>query len=236
MAEAQGRSVLVTGGNRGIGLEVARRFAREGDRVAATYRTTAPQEDFLSVQCDVTSSTDVDQAFKEAETAHGNVEVLVANAGVNDDQLLLRMTEESFTSVLDTNLTGAFRVVKRSLKGMLRAKQGRIILISSAVALRGEAGQANYAASKAGLIGFARSLAREYGSRGITVNVVSPGLTATDMSQALSEEQRNELVRQIPVGRLGNPAEIASVVHFLAGQPYITGAVIPVDGGAAMGH
>lgn len=236
MAGEQGRSVLVTGGNRGIGLEVARRFAREGDRVAATYRTTAPEENFLAVQCDVTSTADVDQAFKEVEAAHGNVEVLVANAGINDDQLLLRMSEESFTSVLDTNLTGAFRVVKRSLKGMLRAKHGRIILISSAVALRGEAGQANYAASKAGLIGFARSLAREYGSRGITVNVVAPGLTATDMGQALTEEQRDELVRQIPVGRLGNPAEIASAVHFLAGQSYITGAVIPVDGGAGMGH
>lgn len=236
MTYMQGRSVLVTGGNRGIGLEVARRFVRAGDRVAATYRTSAPDEDFLAVQCDVTSSADVDQAFKEAEAAHGDVQVLVANAGITDDQLLIRMTEEQFTSVIDTNLTGAFRTAKRAIKTMLRARHGRIILISSAVALRGEAGQANYAASKAGLVGMARALAREYGSRGITVNVVAPGLTATDMSAALPEDKRHELLRQIPVGRPGEPAEIADAVHFLAGQAYITGAVIPVDGGAGMGH
>lgn len=232
----QGRSVLVTGANRGIGLEIARKFQAEGDRVVGTYRTTALDEKFLMAPCDVTSAEDVDRAFAEAEEAHGPVEVLVANAGITDDQLLLRMTRESFTSVLDTNLTGSFNVAKRAIKGMMRARSGRIIFISSAVALRGESGQANYAASKAGLIGLARSLAREVGSRGITVNVVAPGLTETDMSGALTGEQRERLLQQIPVGRLAQPQEIAEVVHFVAGQGYINGEIIHVDGGAAMGH
>ncbi|MFE0462377.1 beta-ketoacyl-ACP reductase [Kitasatospora sp. NPDC058965] len=231
------RSVLVTGGNKGIGLAIARGLAAAGDRVAVTYRTDPPA-DFLAVQCDVTDPEQVEKAFAQVEQAHGPVEVLVANAGMTRDRLLLRMAEEDFTSVLDTNLTGVFRVVKRAAKGMLRARGGRIVVISSAVALRGEAGQANYAASKAGLIGFARSLARELGPRGITVNVVAPGLTDTAMISVLSEEQRAGLIEETPLRRLGRPEEIAAAVRFLASPEaaFITGAVLPVDGGAAMGH
>jgi 3-oxoacyl-[acyl-carrier protein] reductase len=232
------RSVLVTGGARGIGLATARAFAGAGDDVAVTYRSTRAPDDLFAVKCDITDPEQVEQAYKEVEERQGRVEVLVANAGVTRDQLLLRMSEEDFTSVLDTNLTGTFRVVKRAVRGMLRARAGRIVLVSSAVGLRGEAGQANYAASKAGLVGFARSLARELGSRGITVNVVAPGLTETAMSDALSEEQRAEMVRQIPAGRLAQPEEIAAAVRFLASPEaaYITGAVLPVDGGGGMGH
>ncbi|MEU5137098.1 beta-ketoacyl-ACP reductase [Streptomyces californicus] len=232
------RSVLVTGGNRGIGLAIARHLAAAGDRVAVTYRSGEPPEGVLAVRCDITDTEQVEAAFKEVEEQHGPVEVLVANAGIAKDQLLMRMTEDDFTTVVDTNLTGAFRVAKRASRGMLRAKNGRVVFISSAVALRGESGQANYAASKAGLIGFARSMARELGSRGITFNVVAPGLTETTMSQALSSEQLENLKTQIPLGRLARPEEIAATVAFLASDQaaYITGAVVPVDGGAGMGH
>jgi 3-oxoacyl-[acyl-carrier protein] reductase len=232
------RSVLVTGGNRGIGLAIARAFAEAGDKVAVTYRSGEPPEGLLGVKCDITDTDQVDQAFKQVEAEHGPVEVLVANAGVTKDLLLLRMTEEDFTSVLDTNLTGAFRVVKRASKLMLRARKGRIVLISSVVGLMGSPGQANYAASKAGLVGFARSLARELGSRNITVNVVAPGFVDTDMTAVLSDERRAEIVAGVPLGRYAAPAEIASTVRFLSSDEaaYITGAVIPVDGGLGMGH
>ncbi|MGY4963663.1 beta-ketoacyl-ACP reductase [Streptomyces sp. 900105245] len=232
------RSVLITGGNRGIGLAIARHLAEAGERVAITYRSGEPPEGLLAVRCDITDADQVDAAFKEVEAQHGPVEVLIANAGITKDQLLMRMTEDDFTSVVDTNLTGAFRVTKRASRGMLRAKKGRVVFISSAVALRGESGQANYAASKAGLVGFARSMARELGSRGITFNVVAPGLTETSMSDALSGEQLENLKGQIPLGRLARPEEIAATVAFLASEQaaYITGAVVPVDGGAGMGH
>ncbi|MEU0021973.1 MULTISPECIES: beta-ketoacyl-ACP reductase [Streptomyces] len=232
------RSVLVTGGNRGIGLAIARHLAESGDRVAVTYRSGEPPEGLLAVRCDITDTDQVDAAFKEVEAQHGPVEVLIANAGITRDQLLMRMSEDDFTSVLDTNLTGAFRVTKRASRGMLRAKKGRVVFISSAVALRGESGQANYAASKAGLVGFARSMARELGSRGITFNVVAPGLTETSMSEQLTAEQLENLKTQIPLGRLARPEEIAATVAFLASEQaaYITGAVVPVDGGAGMGH
>ncbi|WP_435057660.1 beta-ketoacyl-ACP reductase [Streptomyces sp. bgisy060] len=232
------RSVLITGGNRGIGLAIARHLAEAGDRVAITYRSGEPPEGLLAVRCDITDTDQVDAAFKEVEAQHGPVEVLIANAGITKDQLLMRMSEDDFTAVVDTNLTGAFRVTKRASRGMLRAKKGRVVFISSAVALRGESGQANYAASKAGLVGFARSMARELGSRGITFNVVAPGLTETSMSEALSGEQLENLKTQIPLGRLARPEEIAATVAFLASEQaaYITGAVVPVDGGAGMGH
>lgn len=232
------RSVLVTGGNRGIGLAIARAFADAGDDVAITYRSGEPPEGFLAVRCDITEPEQVEQAFKEVEEKHGAVEILVANAGVTRDQLLLRMSEEDFTAVLDTNLTGTFRVVKRASRGMLRARKGRIVLISSVVGLLGSAGQANYAASKAGLVGFARSLARELGSRNITVNVVAPGFVDTDMTRVLTEEQRAGIVGQVPLGRYAQPEEIAASVRFLSSDDaaYITGAVIPVDGGLGMGH
>lgn len=237
------RSVLVTGGNRGIGLAIARAFADNGDKVAITFRSGEPPQALteagvLAVRCDITDAEQVEQAYKVIEEQHGNVEVLVANAGITKDQLLMRMSEEDFTSVLDTNLTGTFRVVKRANRGMLRAKKGRVVLISSVVGLLGSAGQANYAASKAGLVGFARSLARELGSRNITFNVVAPGFVDTDMTQALSEEQRKGIVAQVPLARYAQPAEIAAAVRFLASDDasYITGAVIPVDGGLGMGH
>ncbi|ALC24015.1 3-oxoacyl-[acyl-carrier-protein] reductase [Streptomyces pristinaespiralis] len=237
------RSVLVTGGNRGIGLAIARAFAENGDKVAITYRSGEPPAELveagvLPVRCDITDAEQVEQAYKEIEEKHGNVEVLVANAGITKDQLLMRMSEDDFTSVLDTNLTGTFRVVKRANRGMLRAKKGRVVLISSVVGLLGSAGQANYAASKAGLVGFARSLARELGSRNITFNVVAPGFVDTDMTQVLTDEQRAGIVSQVPLGRYAKPEEIAAAVRFLASDDasYITGAVIPVDGGLGMGH
>ncbi|MFJ2774809.1 3-oxoacyl-ACP reductase FabG [Streptomyces sp. NPDC087300] len=232
------RSVLITGGSRGIGLATARALQAAGDRVAVTYRTAEPPSDVLAIRCDVTDTAQVDAAFKKAEEAHGPVEVLVCCAGITRDQLLIRMGEEDFTSVLDTNLTGTFRAVKRASKAMLRARSGRVVLVSSAVGLRGEAGQANYAASKAALIGFARSMARELGSRNITFNVVAPGLTDTQMAHDLSEAQREHLVSQIPLGRVGLPEEIAATIAFLASPQasYITGALIPVDGGVGMGH
>ncbi len=232
------RSVLVTGGNRGIGLAIARAFADAGDKVAITYRSGEPPAGFLAVKCDITDPEQVEQAYKEIEEQHGPVEVLVANAGVTKDQLLMRMSEEDFTSVIDTNLTGTFRVVKRANRGMLRAKKGRVVLISSVVGLLGSAGQANYAASKAALVGFARSLARELGSRNLTFNVVAPGFVDTDMTKALTDEQRENIVSQVPLGRYAQPEEIAATVRFLASDDasYITGAVIPVDGGLGMGH
>lgn len=235
------RSVLITGGNRGLGLAAARRLAADGHRVAVTYRS-APTDDRLAgltaVQCDVTSSEDVDRAFGEVEQAQGAVEVLVSNAGITDDTLLLRMTEASFSGVLDTNLTAAFRVAKRASRAMLKARWGRLIFVSSVVGLSGAAGQANYAASKAGLVGLARSLARELGSRGITSNVLAPGYIDTDMTAALSEARRTELLASIPLGRTAQADEIAGVLAFLAGEDsaYVTGAVLPVDGGLGMGH
>ncbi|MFD5893334.1 MULTISPECIES: 3-oxoacyl-[acyl-carrier-protein] reductase [unclassified Streptomyces] len=237
------RSVLVTGGNRGIGLAIALAFVGNGDKVAITYRSGEPPKALteagaLAVRCDITDAEQVEQAYKEIEETHGPVEVLVANAGITKDQLLMRMSEDDFTSVLDTNLTGTFRVVKRANRGMLRAKRGRVVLISSVVGLLGSAGQANYAASKAGLVGFARSLARELGSRNITFNVVAPGFVDTDMTKVLTDEQRAKIVANVPLGRYALPEEIAAAVRFLASDDaaYITGAVIPVDGGLGMGH
>jgi 3-oxoacyl-[acyl-carrier protein] reductase len=232
------RSVLVTGGSRGIGLAVARAFAAQGDRVAVTYRGTEPPDGLFGVKCDVTSVADVDAAFTAIEAEHGPVEVLVANAGITKDTLLLRMDEETFASVIDTNLTGAYRVAKRAAGGMLKARRGRLIFISSVVGLYGSAGQANYAASKAGLVGFARSLARELGSRGITSNVVAPGFVDTDMTAVLTDERKAEIVKQVPLGRYATVDELAGVVTFLASDAaaYITGAVVPVDGGLGMGH
>ncbi|MEY3266678.1 MAG: 3-oxoacyl-[acyl-carrier-protein] reductase [Actinomycetota bacterium] len=232
------RVVLITGGSKGIGLACAQRFAALGDHVAITYNSTPPPPEFFGVKCDVTKTEEVDAAFTAIEEKFGPVEILVSNAGVTKDVLLLRMSETDFVDVLDANLTGAFRVVKRATQGMLRARKGRIILMSSVVGLLGSAGQANYAASKAGLVGFARSLARELGSRSITVNVVAPGPVATDMTAALSEERLKELSAAVPLSRVATPDEIAGVVCFLAGPDaaYITGAVIPVDGGLGMGH
>ena len=232
------RVVLITGGSKGIGLACAQHFAKLGDKVAITYNSTKPTGDFFAVKCDVTSQEQVDAAFAEVEAKLGPVQVLVSNAGITKDLLLLRMNEVDFASVVDANLTGAFRVCKRATQSMLRARSGRIILMSSVVGLLGSAGQANYAASKAGLIGFARSLARELGSRTITVNVVAPGPVETDMTNALTQVQRDNMLRAVPLGRMATPQEIAGVVAFLASQDaaYITGAVIPVDGGLGMGH
>jgi 3-oxoacyl-[acyl-carrier protein] reductase len=236
-ASTEGRVVLVTGGNRGIGRAVAAAFAANGDRVAVTYRDQ-PVEGLYSVRCDVTSPSDVDAAFTQVEAELGPVEVLVANAGANADKLLLQMNEESWASVIDTNLTGTYRLAKRATSKMIRARRGRIILMSSVVALLGSPGQANYAASKAGMIGFARSLARELGGRGVTVNVVAPGFVQTDMTAALSEARRSDIVAQVPLGRMATPEEVAAAVLWLAseGAAYVTGAVIPVDGGLGMGH
>ncbi|MFD0773212.1 3-oxoacyl-[acyl-carrier-protein] reductase [Streptomonospora algeriensis] len=232
------RSALVTGGNRGIGRAIAGELSAAGDQVAVTYRSGGPPEGLLGVNCDITDTAQVDAAFKQVEEEQGPVEVLVANAGVNKDNLLAMMSEEDFSSVLDTNLTGAFRVAKRAARGMIRRRSGRIVLISSVVGLMGSGGQVNYAASKAGLVGFARSLARELGSRGITVNVVAPGFIETDMTAELPEDRQAEIKKNVPLGRFGSPEEIAATVRFLAGKEaaYITGAVIPVDGGLGMGH
>ncbi|MBI3688760.1 MAG: 3-oxoacyl-ACP reductase FabG [Actinobacteria bacterium] len=232
------RSVLVTGGNRGIGLAIARAFAEQGDAVAITHRGTGAPDGLFGVECDVTDTAAVDRAFAAVEAAHGPVQVLVANAGITDDTLLLRMTDEQFGRVLETNLAGVFRVTKRAAGRMVRARSGRLIFISSVVGLSGSAGQANYAASKAGLVGFARSIARELGSRGITANVVAPGFVDTAMTAVLSEARQAEILRQVPLGRVATPAEIAGTVTYLASDAasYVTGAVIPVDGGMGMGH
>ncbi|MFG1777543.1 3-oxoacyl-ACP reductase FabG [Micromonospora sp. NPDC049051] len=232
------RTVLVTGGNRGIGLAIAQAFAKQGDRVAVTHRGGEPPEGLFGVRCDVTDGESVDAAFAAVEAELGPVEVLVANAGITDDTLLLRMSEDQFTRVLDTNLTGAFRCAKRASGKMLRAKWGRMIFISSVVGLYGGPGQVNYAASKAGLVGVARSITRELGSRNITANVVAPGYVETDMTAGLPEDRRTEYRKAIPANRFAQPDEIAGVVTWLAGDAagYISGAVIPVDGGLGMGH
>lgn len=232
------RVVLVTGGSRGIGLATARRFASLGDHVAVTYNSTPPPDDLFGVRCDVTDPTEVDAAFAAIEERFGPVEVLVSNAGITKDTLLLRMSETDFARVIDANLTAAFRVCKRAAQGMLRARRGRIILVGSVVGLMGQAGQANYSASKAGLVGLARSLARELGSRSITVNVVAPGPVATDMTAALGADKLQALADLVPLQRVADPDEVAGTVVFLASPDaaYITGAVIPVDGGLGMGH
>ena len=238
-----GRSVLVTGGNRGIGLAIARALAADGDRVAVTSRSgELPIElegtGAIAVRCDVTDTASVDAAFSEVEQKHGPVEVVVANAGITHDTLLMRMTDEEFASVVDTNLAGAFRCARRASKGMIRLRRGRIVLISSVVGLYGSPGQANYAASKAGLVGLARSITRELGGRGITANVVAPGFVQTDMTAALPEAQQQAYLAAIPAGRFAQPDEVAQAVRFLASEAagYISGAVVPVDGGLGMGH
>jgi 3-oxoacyl-[acyl-carrier protein] reductase len=242
-AEPGPRSVLVTGGNRGIGLAIAQAMLADGDLVAVGCRSgDLPAElvgtTALAVPCDVTDAESVDAAFTTAEQTHGPVEVLIANAGVTQDTLLMRMTDQEFTGVLDTNLTGAFRCVRRASKAMIRLRRGRIVLISSVVGLYGAPGQANYAASKAGLVGLARSITRELGGRGVTANVVAPGFIRTDMTAGLTEAQRHAYLAAIPAGRFADPAEVAGVVRFLAADAagYISGAVVPVDGGLGMGH
>ena len=239
MNESTSRVVLVTGGNRGIGLATAKKFQAAGHRVAITSRngTADDAEGLTIVKCDVTSSESVDAALAEIEDSLGAVEILVSNAGITKDGLVLRMGDDDFTDVLDANLTGGFRVAKRAVKGMMRARWGRMVFVSSVVGLGGQAGQANYAASKAGLIGLARSLAKEFASRNITVNVVAPGPIETDMLAALNDEQRSAMLAMVPAGRLGAPEEIAAAIAFLASEDagYITGSVLPVDGGLSMG-
>ncbi len=236
--QAGGRSVLVTGGNRGIGRAIAQAFLAQGDRVAVTTRSGGAPEGALDVRCDMTDAASIEAAFADVEAAHGPVEILIANAGITKDTLVLRMSDDDWDSVIATNLTGAFRVARRAAKGMLRLKRGRIVFISSVVALLGSAGQVNYAASKSGLVGMARSLARELGSRSITANVVAPGFVETDMTGALTDEQRATIKQQVPLGRYAHPDEIAGAVTWLASPQaaYVTGAVIPVDGGLGMGH
>ncbi len=232
------RVVLVTGGNRGIGRAIAERFVAEGYKVAVTARSGEGPEGTLTVRADVTDSAQVDAAFLEVENTLGPVEIVVANAGITKDTLLLRMSEDDFDSVVATNLGGTFRVVKRASKGMLRARWGRVILISSVVGLLGSAGQINYSSSKAALVGFARSLTRELGARGITANVVAPGFIETDMTAELPAETQAEYKKSIPAGRFATPEEVAGVVTWLASDDagYVSGAVIPVDGGLGMGH
>jgi 3-oxoacyl-[acyl-carrier protein] reductase len=233
------RVVLVTGGTRGIGLACAQAFAAQGDQVAVTSRQAPsdPAEGLFWVACDITDAAQVDQAFSTIEAELGPVEVLVANAGVTNDMLVLRMDDQAFAGVIDTNLTGGFRTAKRAVQKMMRARWGRIIFISSVVGSTGQAGQANYAASKAGLVGLARSLAREFASRQITVNVVAPGPVTTEMTAALSDERQAAITDAVPLGRFATPDEIAQTVCFLASDAagYITGALIPVDGGLGMG-
>ena len=232
------RSVLVTGGNRGIGLAIAQAFAANGDKVTVTHRGADTPTGLYAVRCDITDPAQVEALFEDVEAQHGPVEVLVANAGITRDTLLLRMSEQDWDDVIATNLTAAYRLAKRAAKGMLRMRRGRMVFVSSVVGMSGSAGQVNYAASKAGLIGLARSVARELGSRSITANVVAPGFVETDMTAALPEERRAELLAQIPLGRYAKADEVAGVVTWLAGDAaaYVTGAVIPVDGGLGMGH
>ncbi|HSL58262.1 MAG TPA: 3-oxoacyl-ACP reductase FabG [Acidimicrobiales bacterium] len=235
-----GRVALVVGGGRGIGLATARALAAAGYRVAVTHRSSTPVADdgFLWVPCDVSSAESVDAAFATVESELGPVEIAVANAGVTRDGLVLRMSDDDFTEVVDTNLTGAFRVARRAVKSMMRARWGRIVLVSSVVGASGQAGQANYAASKAGMVGLARSLAREFASRNVTVNVVAPGPIRTDMTDALTDDQRAAIGDAVPLGRFGEPDEVAAVIRFLVSDEagYVTGALVPVDGGLGMGH
>ena len=230
--------MLVTGGNRGIGRAIAEAFLAQGDRVAVTTRSGGAPEGALDVRCDVTDPAAVEAAFVQVEEAHGPVEVLVANAGITHDTLLLRMSEDDWSSVIETNLTGSYRLAKRAAKGMLRLQRGRIVFICSVVGLLGSAGQVNYAASKSGLVGMARSIARELGSRSITANVVAPGFVETDMTGVLTDEQKALIKPQVPLQRYAQPEEVAQAVTWLAGDgaAYVTGAVIPVDGGLGMGH
>ncbi|MDO5498867.1 MAG: 3-oxoacyl-[acyl-carrier-protein] reductase [Propionibacteriaceae bacterium] len=237
-AASPARSVLVTGGSKGIGRAIAAHLAAAGHHVAATYRSGDVPDGVLGVQCDVTDADQVDAAFKTVEDAHGAIEVLVANAGVTADNLMVRVSDEDWDKVIETNLTGSFWVARRAARAMMRARFGRIIFISSVVGLLGSAGQVNYAASKSGLVGMARSIARELGSRNVTANVIAPGFIETDMTAVLPEDQVKAYRGQIPLGRLGQVADIAATVEFLAsdGAGYISGAVIPVDGGLGMGH
>jgi len=236
--ETTGRSVLVTGGNRGIGRAIAEAFVANGDKVAVTTRSGGAPEGTLDIRCDITDAAQVEAAFAQIEEAHGPVEVLVANAGITADTLLLRMSDDDWSSVIDTNLTGSFRLAKRASKGMLRLRRGRIVFISSVVGLLGSAGQVNYAASKSGLVGMARSIARELGSRSITANVVAPGFIETDMTGVLGDDQKAAIKAQVPLSRFGSVDDIAQTVLWLTGPgaAYVTGAVIPVDGGLGMGH
>jgi 3-oxoacyl-[acyl-carrier protein] reductase len=232
------RTVLVTGGNRGIGRSIAEEFVRQGHRVAVTVRSGEGPAGTLSVVADVTDPASLDRAFAEVEEKLGSVEVLVANAGITRDTLLMRMTDEEFEEVVNTNLNGVFRVLRRATKGMIKAKFGRVILIGSVVGLLGSAGQVNYSATKSALVGMARSVTRELGARGITANVVAPGFIKTDMTAELPEAVLEDFKKRVPVGRFAAPSEVAKVVTWLAGDDaaYITGAVIPVDGGLGMGH
>jgi 3-oxoacyl-[acyl-carrier protein] reductase len=232
------RTVLVTGGNRGIGLAIAQAFAKQGDRVAITHRGTGAPAGLFGVTCDVTDADAVDAAFTTIEAELGPVEVLVANAGITDDTLLMRMSEDQFANVVNTNLTGAWRCARRAATKMVRGRWGRMVFISSVVGLSGGAGQVNYAASKAGLVGIARSITRELGTRNVTANVVAPGFIDTDMTAALPEARKAEIIKSIPAGRLAAADEVAGVVTWLAGDAagYVSGAVIPVDGGLGMGH
>jgi 3-oxoacyl-[acyl-carrier protein] reductase len=229
---------LVTGGNRGIGLAIARSLQSEGHRVVITYRSGTPPEGFDAVQMDVTDGQSVESAFAKIESEIGQPEIIVANAGITKDTLVMRMSDEDFESVIDANLTGAFRVAKRATKGLLKLKRGRLIFVGSVVGSVGAAGQVNYSASKSGLVGMARSFARELGSRGITANVIAPGFVETDMTSSLDEKRRSDIAAQVPLGRFCSVDEIAEVVSFIASSKasYITGAIIPVDGGLGMGH
>lgn len=238
MSEDNSSLALVTGGNRGIGLAIAQSLAKAGHRVVVTYRSGDAPSEFLAVKMDVTSSESVEAAFAEIEEKWGTPEVIVANAGITKDGLVLRMSDTDFEDVINANLTGAFRVARRATKGLLKLKRGRLIFIGSVVGGVGAAGQVNYAASKSGLLGMARSFARELGSRGITANVVAPGFVETDMTATLDEKRREEIAKSVPLGRFCSADEIAMVVTFVASPDagYITGALIPVDGGLGMGH
>ncbi len=238
MSKETPRVVFVTGGNRGIGLAIAKSFASDGDLVIVSYRTGTAPDGLVGVQMDVTSQESVNDAFAEIESRYGSADVLIANAGITRDGLAMRMPESDFSDVIETNLTGAFRSAQKAISPMIKKRSGRVIFIGSVVGMMGSAGQANYAATKSGLIGMSRALAREYGSRGITFNVIAPGFVETDMTADLAEPLREKYMTQIPLGRFCTPEEIAAVVKFVAspGASYITGAVIPVDGGMGMGH